>query len=509
MEDVAEILEHVLHEALTQQLLHWAFIAIGIAALLFVVGGLVRLARQFRFRGVLAAGFVAAVAVVFAMALLERPKAPDNRAEDVSVDDSRGATQPEPRQPLPDVTAVPSAPVARPNTAGLDGGQGEASGTETLHGDQVPSPPVAPGLAVAKPGPAQPLPSPAERQEKTIAEAERGRIVEAPEVSQPGRQELPAERRIGLLLASNRKPESASDRMILGFTPGDRLLLGRAVISAAPASTRTSAAAVGDVERLDDDEWRRLTREALERSEAGGHAVIVVHGYRTSFDAAVSGAARLAVTLDGVSSVFLFSWPSGGPVASYSLESNSARRSAAHLRQLVELVVHSGGARKLSLVAEGLGGQALFGALEQLRSSAASGAELAEVALVAPDMDAAELARQLESIKGMARHVTLYASASDPALEVARRYHAGVARAGSVADGAPLVLAGVETVDMSTAGTQCFAAPARGGALDPGCAAVAADIASLIADDTRPPDRRMPGIERRTTADGASYWRYP
>lgn len=509
MEVVAEALEHVLHEALAQQLLHWAFIAIGVAAALFVVGGLVRLVRQFRFRGVLAAGIAAAVAGVFAMALVERPNALDDVAVAVRSEDGRAAVHPGKQPSAPDVAAAPTAPDTPPQAARLESGRGGEFSPETGQGARVPSAAAEPERAVTEHGTTQSIPGQHDQRELTTAEAAPIEPVEPTGRPHAPRQEPLAMRRIGLLLASNRKLESTDGPLKLGFTHGDTLMLGRVTVSAPPEGGGSADTKVGAVEMLDEGEWTRLAREALARGGSGGHAVIVVHGYRTAFDAAVSGAARFAVSLDGVASALLFSWPSGGPVASYSRESDSVRRSGTQLRQLVEQVVRSGGARKLSLVAEGLGSQALFVALEQLRSSAASGAELAEVVLVAPDMDAAELARQLDSISGMARRVTLYASASDPALEVARRYHAGVARAGSVADGAPLVLPGVETVDMSRAGTQCFPSPGSADASGAGCAAVASDIASLIEDNTRPPDRRLPGMERRTAADGSRYWHHP
>jgi esterase/lipase superfamily enzyme len=136
-----------------------------------------------------------------------------------------------------------------------------------------------------------------------------------------------------------------------------------------------------------------------------------------------------------------------------------------------------------------------------------------DVILVAPDLDAATFKTRAKEIAGMSSHVTLYAAASDRALNISRRYTGGTPRAGDVPGGVPLLVPGVVSIDVTATGTQAVGLNhARympggdlladiGGRLGAGGETVA--DARVGAASPQPP----PGPETVTTANG-TFFRY-
>ena len=70
-------------------------------------------------------------------------------------------------------------------------------------------------------------------------------------------------------------------------------------------------------------------------------AVVFVHGYNTSFDNGLYRTAQIAYDLDFDGATFLYSWPSGGAVASYTYDRESAQASEPYLREFLEMVVQA------------------------------------------------------------------------------------------------------------------------------------------------------------------------
>jgi hypothetical protein len=72
------------------------------------------------------------------------------------------------------------------------------------------------------------------------------------------------------------------------------------------------------------------------------------------------------------------------------------------------------------------------------------------------------------------------------------------------ADG-PFVVEGVDTLDVTAVSTLLFALNHSGYAET---TTLLSDMQQLIRTGVRPPDKRVPNLERVTTAKG-DYWRYP
>jgi esterase/lipase superfamily enzyme len=264
---------------------------------------------------------------------------------------------------------------------------------------------------------------------------------------------------------------------------------------------------ISRIEALDRAAWLQLVGERIGGSAAfRDHAIVFVHGYNTSFDQALYRTAQISYDLKFDGAAFLYSWPSGGSISSYTYDRESAGQSAPYLRQFLELVVRESGAKHVSVIAHSMGNLALLDVLRELATAKVSGVALDQLILAAPDVDRDAFENMAKSIRGLAQGVTLYAAANDRALDVSRRFYGGVPRAGDVPEGGPLVLDGIDTIDVTAASMDSLSLHHSGYAESN---ALLSDIGLVIQTGERPPDRRTPILERLTASKGGSYWRYP
>jgi esterase/lipase superfamily enzyme len=259
-----------------------------------------------------------------------------------------------------------------------------------------------------------------------------------------------------------------------------------------------------EVKKLTTEDFLRLVRERIAASNRfKDHALVFVHGYNTAFDSALYRTAQIAYDLKFDSAAFAYSWPSGGAVASYTYDRESAGAARPYLRQFLDLVVKETGAKAISVIAHSMGNQPLLEVLKDMRSSTPEGVVINQMILAAPDVDADNFTNLASTIGGFANGVTLYAAANDRALIISRNFWQNP-RAGDVPVGGPLIVSGVDTIDITAASTDVFAFNHSGYAEHN---ALLQDIGKLIQNGVRPPDVRQPSLKRITT-DRGDYWRY-
>lgn len=207
-------------------------------------------------------------------------------------------------------------------------------------------------------------------------------------------------------------------------------------------------------------------------------------------------------------------WPSGragrsgraihaGRAINYDRESTG--QAEPHLRTFLDLVARDTGATSISVIAHSMGNQLLLTVLRDLRRSTPQGVTISQVIMAAPDVDRDTFEYLAKEIAGVSRGVTMLAASSDRALVVSRRFWGGVPRAGDVPTGGPVVVAGIDTIDVSAISNDVFSLNHSGYADK---AVILADIQALIRTGQRPPEKRLPILERVSTAKG-DYWRYP
>lgn len=258
------------------------------------------------------------------------------------------------------------------------------------------------------------------------------------------------------------------------------------------------------VERLSESDFLQRVRERLEASSRyKDHALVFVHGYNTSFDNALYRTAQIAYDLKFDGAAFLYSWPSGGSIASYTYDRENAGAATPYLRRFLDLVLKQSGAKSVSIIAHSMGNQPLLDVLRDMRSGAAPAVAINEIIFAAPDVDADNFANLAQRIEDIARGVTLYAASNDRALIVSRGFWRNP-RAGDILAAGPLIIPGIETIDVTAASTDSFGLNHSGYAENND---LLQDIGKLILSGLRPPEERLP-VLKRTPSPKGDFWRY-
>ena len=263
-----------------------------------------------------------------------------------------------------------------------------------------------------------------------------------------------------------------------------------------------------EVRALTKEEFLQLVRERLGPSSSyKDHALVFVHGFNTSFENALYRAAQIAYDIRFDGAPFLYSWPSKGMFGlhDYSYDRESSGQAEPYLRQFLAMIAHETGAASMSVIAHSMGSQLLLPVLRDLKHAAPPGVTISQVILAAPDVDRDAFENIARELTGATRGITMFAASNDLALAASRRFWGGVPRAGDVPPGGPIVTEGVDTIDITAISTQVFALNHSAYADK---VAPLSDIQILIQTGERPPDKRVPILERVKTAKG-DYWRYP
>lgn len=261
---------------------------------------------------------------------------------------------------------------------------------------------------------------------------------------------------------------------------------------------------IKEIKALTKEELLALVKARLKDSQRyKDQAVVFVHGFNTSFDNALYRTAQIAYDLEFDGATFLYSWPSGGAVASYTYDRESAQAAERYLREFLEMVVKQTGAKSVSVIAHSMGNQPLMDVLRDMKAAAPEGVTISQVFLAAPDVDADSFSNLATAIKGLAKNVTLYVASNDRALIVSRNFW-GSYRAGDVPPAGPLVLPGIDTIDVTAASTDAFAINHSGYAQNN---KLLEDIAELMKTGLRPPELRVLKPSKVQTGSG-DYWRY-
>ncbi len=260
-----------------------------------------------------------------------------------------------------------------------------------------------------------------------------------------------------------------------------------------------------EISALTKDQLLGLVKERLAASQTfKDHAFIFVHGFNTSFDAALYRTAQIAYDLKFDGAPFVYSWPSGGKVASYTYDRGSAEQAEPHLAEFINMVVKESGAKSISLIAHSMGNEVLLRVLERMRPSVPEDIVISQVILAAPDVDRDKFGNIAREIVNFAKGVTLYAASNDRALGYSARFWGGVPRAGDVPATGPLIVPGVDTIDVTSVSTDSLGLNHSGYAENP---ALLDDIKALIQAGVRPPDKRIDKI-LKVDSDSGVFWRF-
>ena len=151
-----------------------------------------------------------------------------------------------------------------------------------------------------------------------------------------------------------------------------------------------------------------------------------------------------------------------------------------------------------------MGNQPLLHVLEQVADKNPK-VVFDQIVLAAPDVDKDEFERIAAHIGTVSKGITLYASSKDVAMQASRLVRSGHIRAGDVSKDGPLVVPGIDSIDISAASTDFLSfnhdTYVEGKAL-------INDISLLMRNGTHPPNVRTPIYEQRQRG-GATFWAFP
>jgi esterase/lipase superfamily enzyme len=243
-------------------------------------------------------------------------------------------------------------------------------------------------------------------------------------------------------------------------------------------------------------------------SDRVGHSqkkevLVFVHGFNTSFEDASRRTAQLAYDMAFDGPTILYSWPSQGsmnPIA-YNKDGRNAALTAPHLEEFLKMVVARSGATTVDIIAHSMGNRPVTQALHDfaLENPGMKKPMFNQVALMAPDVDAALFQQMAQQMEHSASRITLYASSRDAALKVSEVF-AGYQRAG---EGLPrlLVLPGMDTVDASAVDTSML------GFYHSYFADNTTVLSDLFHDFLGAPAATRLGLQKVVTAAGL-YWKF-
>jgi esterase/lipase superfamily enzyme len=214
-------------------------------------------------------------------------------------------------------------------------------------------------------------------------------------------------------------------------------------------SMRRRYVLLDQVTPLAKDDFVRALRQQIKDSPSKD-LFIFVHGFNNTFEDAARRAAQMAYDLDFDGTPILYSWPSQGFVAAYAADEAAVGISGRKMADFLETVVSQSGAQRIHVLAHSMGNRALIEALQTYLAKRAPNERqhiFGQIVFTAPDVDRDYFIDAIDSLRGTAERVTLYASDNDHALHYSQFVH-GAPRAGT-AGGVIIKLAGLDTIDMS------------------------------------------------------------
>ena len=259
------------------------------------------------------------------------------------------------------------------------------------------------------------------------------------------------------------------------------------------------------VEPSDKDAFFARMQKDAGSERKSDEAFVFVHGFNVSFENGAKRVAQLAHDMSFNGIPILYSWPSRGSVFSYIADTAVVRLSGRRLSRFLEDVAARAGVSRIHLIAHSMGNRALTDALELMatRRGQADKADpvFEQVVFAAPDLDAGLFAAMIESIRPLAKRLTLYASEEDWALKVSRKLHGNAIRAGQGGE-EMLAVPVLDSIDMSALGEDMLA---HAYFADDSSALV--DLLSLFWRNAAPESRC--GLKQsKASSDSVPVWQY-
>jgi esterase/lipase superfamily enzyme len=247
-----------------------------------------------------------------------------------------------------------------------------------------------------------------------------------------------------------------------------------------------------------DSFWDAISAQLAPFASREKRAIVFIHGYNVSFEAAALRAAQIGFDLQIKTPMAFFSWPSQGRLKGYSADEATIDVSEGALEDFLVDFVERSGAAFVHLIAHSMGNRGLLRAVNSIVANAQhrSRRHFGQIILAAADVDADFFRSHCNAYTTISDRTTLYVSKRDYAVEASHWIHAfprvGLVPPLFVTDGIDTI--NVTNVDMTMLG-HGYVAEARD---------VLIDMHRLL-DEGAAPDRRF-GLRPRHNEHGQRYW---
>lgn len=242
--------------------------------------------------------------------------------------------------------------------------------------------------------------------------------------------------------------------------------------------------------------WNSIDR-ALQEHEPDEHsALVLIHGFNVSFEAAALRAAQIGFDLQVPGIMAFYSWPSKGKLLGYTADGASIEASEKYIAEFLLNLAQKSEIEKIHIIAHSMGNRGLLRAMDKILTQVQTASEISfgQIFLAAPDVEPNLFRDLAKAYKKLSERTTLYISSKDKALATSGIIHnrprVGFFPPITVVDGIDTVE--VSNIDLTLLGHGYFA-DAR---------ILLEDIYELMNHNTSPNNRRS----RLQTAQDGNYW---
>lgn len=238
------------------------------------------------------------------------------------------------------------------------------------------------------------------------------------------------------------------------------------------------------------------------RNKPKKHALLFVHGYRTTFNEAAYRTAQLAWDLPFNGYAGFFSWPSAGETMPYLADEASARSSVPALKTFISNLLEHTELDQLHIIAHSMGSLVLTLSLKELSNDYGMAGQLDKInqlILGAPDIDQTDFRENiLPGFKKIGKQRTVYVSDHDFALEWSSTMRVFRDRLGGIGEDI-FVAEGLDTIEVSNLETDSSHSYLFESSL------LLSDLYYMLTQGLGPGARRLREIEK----DPVNYWLFP
>lgn len=168
--------------------------------------------------------------------------------------------------------------------------------------------------------------------------------------------------------------------------------------------------------------WQNISTLLAPLEPEEQQALVFVHGFNTSFEAAAIRATQISVDLEHTGVTAFFSWASKAKALSYISDSATVQFSEKHLTEFLTDFAKNSGAKRIHIIAHSMGNRALLEAVNRINRNNPE-IRFGQIILAAPDVDADVFEELSIAYPKLSEQTTLYISKGDKAVGMSKWLH--------------------------------------------------------------------------------------